>query len=258
MYNNIAVILRGHVRNWHVIYPYVFQFYESLAHNVDYYFYTWKSKYSSEVSNTFYGKNLVSFYEFEQTTQLSTSWRGPAYLNYMALHFMTPKHNQNPYDIIIDSRPDVLTRLKTPEYGLMVHEDKKVYVPYIEMHTCQKENKLSVAIADHFIIFKDLKIIDKLSHRMYYESIHGNQVGLRKLIEQNNYGINTIRNVDSRITRPNIALMNGDVNTLLDNNNDLQLEWSMKLTTEEKIKICEENHIDPKDYHTYSSLAKIW
>jgi hypothetical protein len=258
MYDNIAVMLRGHVRNWHVIYPYVFQFYESLAHNVDYYFYTWKSKFSKDVPETFEGKNLVSFYEFEPTIQFTTSWRGPAYLNYMALHYMTPKHNENPYNVIIDTRPDVLTRLRDPVYGLMIHEPKKVYVPYIERHLCQKHNDLSIAVADHFIMFTDLKIIDKLSHRMYAESEYGNQVGLRRLIEENNYGLNTARNVDSRITRPNIVSVIGDINRMLDSNNDLQLEWSMHLTTEEKIKICEENKIDPADYKTYSSLAKIW
>jgi hypothetical protein len=258
MYNNIAVILRGHVRNWHVIHPYVFEFYDSLAHNVDYYFYTWKSKFSEHVPNTFKGKNLIAFHEFEKTTQFTTSWKGPAYLNYMSLHYLTPKHNEKSYDVIVDSRPDVLSRLRTPEYGLMVHEHKKVYVPYIEMHNCQVSKDFAIAIADHFIVFTDLKIIEKLSHRMYSDSLYGNQVGLRRLIEQNNYGINTMRNVDSRITRPNTVSVIGDVNRMLDSNNDLQLEWAMKLTTEEKIRMCIENFIDPLDYDSYSSLAKIW
>jgi hypothetical protein len=143
-----------------------------LSYNVDYYFYTWKSKYSNDVPKTFDGKNLVAFHEFETTTQLTTSWKGPAYLNYMALHYMRPKHNETPYQIIVDSRPDVLTRLREQHLGLMVYENKKIHVPYIEMHECQKNKKPAIAMADHFLVFTDLNIIDKLSHRMYNDSIY--------------------------------------------------------------------------------------
>lgn len=258
MLNNIAVILRGHVRTWHITYPHVLKFYKSLAHNVDYYFYTWKSKYSDKVPDTFKDHNLIAFYEFETTIQFTTSWKGPAYLNYMALHYLRPKHNSNPYDAIIDSRPDVLTRLREPELGLMIHEKKKVYVPYLEQHICQQSKKPSVALADHFLMFNDTHIIEKLSHRMYSNSIHGNQVGLRKLIEQNDYGINVVRNIDSRILRPNVALVENDIDIILDKSNDLQLDWIEKLTPQEKVKICEENMIDPNDYISYSMLAKIW
>ena len=38
---NIAVVLRGHVRTWHFNAPKVFEFYNSIADNVDYYFTTW-------------------------------------------------------------------------------------------------------------------------------------------------------------------------------------------------------------------------
>lgn len=258
MYNNIAVILRGHVRTWHMIYPHVFKFYESLAHNVDYYFYTWKSQHSQDVPDTFTGKNLIAFHQLDSNSEFATSWRGPAFFNYLSLYYMRPKHSKDPYDFIVDSRPDVLSRIRYDYLSLGVHEKKKVYVPYLELQTCTQTKKPSIALADHFLIFTDLDIIEKLSHRMYYDSPTGNQVGLRKLIQKTDHGINTIRNVDSRIVRPNIASVKNEANIILDNNNELQLDWCMRLSVEEKVKFCENNKVDPKDYITYSSLAKIW
>ena len=47
---NIAVVLRGQVRTWHFNAPKVFDFYNEIADNVDYYFVTWdtcKSKFNT-------------------------------------------------------------------------------------------------------------------------------------------------------------------------------------------------------------------
>ena len=60
-WNHIAVVLRGHVRTWHFIYPLVFKFYESIAENVDYYFITWDTSNTNGIEETFEGKNLIHF-----------------------------------------------------------------------------------------------------------------------------------------------------------------------------------------------------
>ena len=53
--DHIAVVLRGHVRTWHYIYPMVFDFYDSIAENVDYYFVTWDTSNTDGIVETFKG-----------------------------------------------------------------------------------------------------------------------------------------------------------------------------------------------------------
>ena len=58
-FKNIAVVLRGHVRTWHFNAPKVFDFYDSIAENVDYYFITWDSSNTDRIEGTFKDQNLI-------------------------------------------------------------------------------------------------------------------------------------------------------------------------------------------------------
>ena len=64
MLNNIAVVLRGQYRTWGYVHPVVFDFYDKIAKNVDYYMVTWRQLGQYGFSNYFepfekYNKNLV-------------------------------------------------------------------------------------------------------------------------------------------------------------------------------------------------------
>ena len=58
---NIAVVLRGHVRTWRFNAPKVFDFYNEIADNVDYYFITWDTSNTEGIEETFINQNLVHF-----------------------------------------------------------------------------------------------------------------------------------------------------------------------------------------------------
>ena len=59
---NIAVVLRGHVRTWHFNAPKVFDFYNEIADNVDYYFITWDTSNTEGVEESFTNQNLIHFH----------------------------------------------------------------------------------------------------------------------------------------------------------------------------------------------------
>lgn len=267
MLKNIAVILRGHARTWHLIYKNVFDFYDNIARKVDYYWFTWETDKHYLIQNTFNGKNLVAYHTFDNTRFFQNSWRSAAYLNYMALFFLKERHKISPYDVIIDTRPDVLPRL---QYGrFQITEPKKVLVPHLEMHPSLETKKIEVAIPDHWIVYPDIDLLEKMCGRMYSEADLGNQVELVKLIYEHGYEIHTCQNIDSKIIRPNLIKyfnihnpMNSE--SILQKQSVMQHNWMHELTPEEKVQICKDTNVDINDYHSgdpsrpHSTLARIW
>jgi hypothetical protein len=267
MLGNIAVILRGHVRTWHLIYKNVFEFYETIAKNVDYYWFTWDTDKDYMMRNSFIGRNLVAYHTFNNAPFFQNSWRSAAYLNYMALYFIKENNKQKPYDAIIDTRPDVLSELGYGQFKIT--EPKKVLVTNLEVHNCLKTKKRELAIPDHFIVYPDIELLEKMCSRMYSEADSGNQVELVKLIYKHGYQIQTCQNIESRIIRPNLANyfnIHEPLNTseVLKKYSEMQHNWMNELTPEEKIKICRNLHVDVNDYDSgdpgrpHSTLARIW
>ena len=72
---NIAVVLRGHVRTWHFNAPKVFDFYDSIADNVDYYFTTWDTSNTDGIEGTFEDQNLIHFQILSHSIHLRMQFR---------------------------------------------------------------------------------------------------------------------------------------------------------------------------------------
>lgn len=267
MLKNIAVILRGHARIWPLIYKNVFAFYESISENVDYYWLTWETDYEILIKKTFDNKNLKAFETFPTCQKFQTSWRSPAFFNYMALPFL--KQSNTDYDMIFDSRPDVLNRVLDRDFYHLISKENKVYVTQLETHYRHNSDTIDVAISDHFILFPNIEIIEKLSYRMYsHAEDYGNQICLRELIEKNHYGLQVIRQLESKIMRPTLA-------NYLDKNGNFEtdnafLNWSQQtldwqnMLPDDKIDFCKKLNITPSDYYSgdisrpHSLMARIW
>ena len=113
MMKNIAVVLRGHVRTWAYNAPVVFDFFDSIAENVDYYGFTWDTPQLKQI-NVFEsfkkaGKELKHFEAVTLHKHRFTSWAGPALLATHAAPYIRQEHNINPYDAVFETRFDVLT-----------------------------------------------------------------------------------------------------------------------------------------------------
>lgn len=255
MMNKIAVILRGHARSWTLIHKKAFEFYESLAYDVEYYFVTYKiDNYDyAQVKNTFKNRTLVKFLlvptEERNSGNLNhiyNSWYGPAYLVYRVLPYMRQRCKTVRYDAIIDSRPDVLCRFRNrltplPPLPNTLHTNK------IELHKRYDLGTDEVAIGDHFFMY-DYETCMKLADRHIAPCPLGNQIQHRQWLEEESIDINVIDWVEAYITRPNIdKLIDNNIDERMGECYDLFEEWH-QLSSDEKIAYCNKYNIALQDY----------
>lgn len=251
--NRIAVILRGHIRSWNIIHKRVFEFYESLAYNVDYYFTTYKVDNFdyTKTKKSFEGKNLVKFLlvptenRVGNENMIYNSWYGPAYLVYRILPYMRKRCKDYAYDAVFDSRPDVLPKLKhnlTP----LRPEKNTLHTSGIELHKSYITKKYELAISDHFFMY-DFETCQRLADRHIYPCPNGNQIEHRMWLEQNRINLSVIDWVEAYITRPNVdKLINTDLSEI-GKCYELFNEWG-NYTDSEKIEYCKKYEIALQDY----------
>jgi hypothetical protein len=247
----IAVILRGHIRSWKIIHEHAFAFYESLADEVDYYFTTYKIEgYDySNVKNTFKNRNLIKFLlvpteDRVNPNNIYNSWYGPAYLVYRILPYMRQHIKNTQYDAIIDSRPDVLCRLKkTP----LPPQTNTLHTHKVEIHNNYITGKDDLAIGDHFFMY-DFETCIKLADRHIAPCPYGNQIQHRMYLEEQRIDLNVIDWVEAYITRPNIdKIINDNVVERMGECYDLFDEWN-QMPSDEKIAYCHKYDIALQDY----------
>jgi hypothetical protein len=115
MMKNIAVVLRGHIRTWKYNAPVVFDFFDNISENVDYYVYSWATPglKMNTIRETFQSAEKTpkhTEYVVPQPEKY-TSWSGPAFLATLAAPYIRQEHRQNPYDAVFETRFDTLTTL---------------------------------------------------------------------------------------------------------------------------------------------------
>lgn len=260
MLKHIAVILRGQERTWGIIHPYIFKFYDSIATNVDYYFATWKlpdRDYSNTI-NTFKDRNLIAFElalaeSITVPTRLNQAWRGPAYLTYRLLPHMRKRTNQITYDMIIDTRPDVIYKLR-PNKSIITPEANTLYTSMLELHHNYIFDRKEIAISDHFFTY-DFDTAQKLADRYIAECPYGNQIQHRRWLEENNIGLSTIDWIEAHITRPTIYKAIDNIEEDSGICYQLAEDW-MNMSPEDKIELCNRfnialpDYLDSETYHT--------
>ena len=283
--DHIAVVLRGHVRTWHYIYPMVFDFYDSIANNVDYYFITWERSNTDGVVETFKHQNLVHFQIVSPEvcdTEYYNSFTSPAFMGALLLPHIRAtekklKNNTKKYDIIFDSRPDVLPERVKINHGdnaeeylpFILPEENTVNITGIEIHNNQidpghhpKGQLPDVAIQDWLIMFTSASFEHLIERYLFRNTLAsydlpGSQIQYRQWIEEHNVNLCTMDWINCDMIRPSCFEIGwesrNDYSTIV----EYSKKW-LELDSETKTELCTKYGVSLSDYaDTPSVTCKI-
>ena len=284
---NIAVVLRGHIRTWHFNAPKVFEFYDSIADNVDYYFTTWDTSNTDDIEETFEYQNLIHFqiisHTFENAILTEGDYKGkwynghlgPPYMNIMILPHLRRREKQlgDKYDCIFDTRPDVLPiRQKIlfgddaeKELAVTKPEPNSIYITGLEVQLnlssgLPTSSTEDIAIQDWFL-YMGSDEFEEFSMRYHSDNFiytmgtgPGTQIELREYIAVNKMYLCIQDWSRGYMMRPNVFrldwLDSKDLTMILDTNR----EWP-NLLKDEKIENCERYNIALSDYMDTASIT---
>lgn len=260
MMNHIAVFLRGHMRTWYYLAPAVFEFYQSLAKNVDYYLATWQMSgvRINDIEKSFEGQNLIKAILVPVDQRYYTSWGGSGWLNFNLLPYKKLREKSVTYDAVFDSRPDIINKIK-PYFNSVIlpPEENTLHVCGLTIQKSFYDYKKHLAIRDHFLMSTS-NVFDIMSYRFIDRDIHGSQIQYVKYVQDWNINLHNIPWLISVITRPDcIAVAPNSKDYFAMSEKGLLRENWMALSKERKIQILTENEIQLADYVTESIVAKI-
>jgi hypothetical protein len=131
----IAVVLRGHKRTWDLSKEHMFKFFEQMGCQVDYYVSLWNTPGvdRNQLTLDFANRNLKVLLITEPSAEYITPWLGPAYLSSLVSKYIFEEEylSQEPYDMIVDTRPDVA-------FEWLPHR-KKMFCPKMAVGTTRVE-----------------------------------------------------------------------------------------------------------------------
>ena len=261
MLNNIAVVLRGQYRTWGYVHPVVFDFYDKIAKNVDYYMVTWRQLGEYGFSRFFepfekYNKNLIKFLTIYPDEQYYTSYLGPSYLTYQIIPDMLEQHHKKKYDFVFNTRPDIIYKLKPNNRSLNLKEDTFYTTNYVCQPDGREDGLYHIGVEDHFFAssFDNHLIMNSRHVRPETMGCH-NEI----LYRATQYGIKTasLYNMVARIVRPTAFIECPDPFEYFNvDNYTISLNW-MNMEKQKKLKLLRKYAITEADYTTSSILAKI-
>lgn len=261
MLNNIAVVLRGHYRTWGYVHPVVFDFYDKIAKNVDYYITTWR-KYDTYGYVNFtkpfetHKKNLVKFLTIYPDEQYYTSYLGASYLTYQIIPDMLEQHRKNKYDFVFNSRPDIIYKLQFDNLNLHLNQDTLYTTGYVCQPDGRPESTYHMGVEDHFFAssFDNHLIMNTRHHKLETMGCH-NEI-LHRATE---YNIKTavLYNMFARIVRPTAFTECPDPFKYFEVDNfSISHKW-MTMDKPAKLELLQKYAIEESDFITNSILAKI-
>jgi hypothetical protein len=258
--NNIAVVLRGHYRTWGYVHPAVFDFYDKIAENVDYYIVTWRYPNQSAISFTEpfkkYKKNLVKFLTVYPDDAYYTSYLGASYLSYQIIPDMLVNHHKNKYDFVFNTRPDIIYKARDNSPKLTFKQDTLYTSGYVCQPDGRPDSTHHIGVEDHFFAssFENNLIMNTRHYEIETMGCH-NQI----LHHATQYGIKTaaLYNMFARIVRPTAFRECRNPLEYFDVDNfAISLKWTT-MEKENKLKVLKKYGIPEQDYITNSILAKI-
>lgn len=256
MLNHIAVILRGHTRTWKLIYPYCFDFYEKIANKVDYYYVSWQgAQHHTNIQETFKGRHLEKLLLLTPSPDFDNSFQNPSYNSYMILPYKHQREKKVRYDLVIDTRPDVIPVLQknTP---IISPEPNILYTTQFELQHNFRYNELDIAVSDWFMASTS-EVYDVMATRWTENNDQSTQITIRTFAEKNNIFVNRLPYVKAFMARPNITeAFNPDQSLDTDQLSPLCSVWC-NMPREEKISYCERYNIPIYNYDTGSATCSI-
>jgi hypothetical protein len=251
---HIAVMIRGHLRTWNYTKNVMFDFYDSIADSVDYYFATWEM-YSTHtmagVVNDFAGRNLVKLITVPPTVINYTSWIGPGLFSSLLVPYKKQREKYVKYDAVFDTRPDVIHQLLGD--NIIDPEPNSLYTTYFNN---QRENtpeiKFHIGMADHFFMMTS-EVYDIISQRYILRAEHGPHIELQRICESESINPCSIGWVNAFISRPN------HLDELIDPYRfilAMARDWRC-LSSSEKRECLVRHNIDFADYMTGSITCAL-
>jgi hypothetical protein len=259
---HIAVVLRGHFRTFEYTHKVVFDFYDSIAENVDYYVSTWRTEVNPqykfrELFNNF-DKTPIKILEVPIISELYNSWKGPSWLNYNIIPYKKLREREIKYDAVFDTRPDIIYQLKNKDL-LIFPKPMTLYTTRHMITDRQSDNTTRVGVED-WMFMSTSEVHDLMSYRF----IEQNQIGTHNTILKiaNEQGINTVAMpwLDCNIVRPNVFEEIPDpfkyFSTKGIDGDLLKHNW-MNMPTQNKINLLHKYNILQEDFNTISISAKL-
>jgi hypothetical protein len=256
MLNHIAVMMRGHVRTFRKIYPRIFEFYESIAKNVDYYFITWQgSQVNTNNRQIFENRNLVAQVFMQPNIDFGAdSYKSSSYLAYMLLPYKHAREKEVYYDLVFDTRPDVIP-VKLPNRPIFTPENNTLYVTQFDLHPNFRYNFYDIAVQDWFMAMSS-KVYDQMAERFICYNDQGVQITIRTYAEENNINICTMP-YQGYMIRPNVLDQLVDDKVPLDFNFNNNIANWHSMPSDKKIEYCMKLGIPLTDYQTGSTTCSI-
>lgn len=257
---NIAVILRGHFRTFGYTHKTIFDFYDSIAENVEYYASTWDTDGNSagrfehilESNN----KKIIKILKVPAEESYYNSWRGPSWLNYNIIPYKKLRERKIKYDAVFDTRPDVMYQLKNKDF-YSAPEPMTLYTTRHMTTDRVADNITRIGVEDWFFMSSS-----EVHTMMNYRFAETNEIGTHNKILQiaTELNFNTVAMpwIECSIVRPNafVEIPNQSEYFTEIKTNLLNENW-IAMTKEAKIKILNDNNIPIEDFNTISISAKL-
>lgn len=265
MMDRIAVMLRGHMRTWRYVKPTVTEFYNSIAHNVDYYIATWEDSATDNASllADMIGLNVVASIRVQYHPIFYTSWKGPAWLSYNLVPYKRQREKEVKYDAVFDTRPDVIYELNKNK-SVIPPQPNTLYTTMLtnlKGHMDEPDSLYYVGLKDHFFMMTS-EVYDIHAQRYITDTPNGCHAELLDMCNRENFNACVMDWVTAEITRPNAIFAIPDPNDYFNNLKtktnwaDIQHEWEA-LPTAEKLTILENQQIAINDYITNSGASSV-
>ena len=257
---HIAVVLRGHFRTFEYTHKVVFDFYDSIAENVDYYVSTWRTEGSpknkfKKLFNDF-DKTPIKILEVPIVSDFYTAWIGPSWLTYNIIPYKKLREREVKYDAVFDTRPDVMYQLKNKDF-YSAPEPMTLYTTRHMTTDRVADNITRIGVEDWFFMSSS-----EVHTMMNYRFAETNEIGTHNKILQiaTELNFNTVAMpwIECSIVRPNafVEIPNQSEYFTEIKTNLLNSHW-ITMTKEDKIKILNDNNIPIEDFNTISISAKL-
>jgi hypothetical protein len=252
--HQIAVCLRGEVRNWNYTKDAVFKFYEGIALSVDYYYATWDVPYinQDELNVSFAGQELIQgvLCPSGNDRRRWGSRLGPAFLS------SNIKLNKK-YDLVIDTRFDSVP-IRRPNAMISLPDDAEIQTAYLRIdnvwETGGTNDRWAIMQQDTFNQFNNrLPLLYESWKSRLTQETHPtmNEMELERVLKKINISPIPCTWMDNFLVRPSIIdifpkstnITMVDYATVHENINF----WD-SLTSNQKIDYCTKQSIHIKDY----------
>jgi len=203
--NNLAVVIRGHLRTWNYLKPAVFDFYSKISNNVEYFFVTWRvpGLNENQLIDDFKNHNLIKLLILTPPTgpeSFYSSWGGPAYLSFHIAPYVRQRQRSVQYDALIETRPDI-AYCRNPDYPIITPEYNSIYTPRLSSIAIDKN--IYIGTTDYFFAMHP-NVFQITSDRIALTTSElGSHYDYIKMFQHNNVNVCSLRWAEVVISRPN-------------------------------------------------------